>query len=338
MSDQKMKNGKLIHFPRLKERLIDKGLQALNEKKFVEALSLLRQAEELLANSPEIELGIVICLVELGELEEAKERCKRMLLEAKGDYYQVLQIYLLILIQLHEYEEMQITIEAVLEENRVPAQYAENLYKMLEFSRSMNEKHGKKTLEDERLLECEEILINGNRIEKQHELIQTLKNRNIKKYIPILQEFLKLPEKHPVMKTSILQILMEQDTDQKVIVEKFGRTAIVNPVELSREIDKMKGTEVLSLIEDMIANDNPTLYKLLKDLWLRHLYVLFPFSPEPENPNQWAAALHAIGLEMFGLEIDWKKVKELYNVIEYDLGSLCAKIKEIEEISYIEKS
>jgi tetratricopeptide (TPR) repeat protein len=337
MSDQKVKNGKLIHFPRLKERLIDKGLQALHDKKFSEALSLLRQAEEMMANSPEIELGIVICLVELGDLEEAKQRCMRMLHEAKGDYYQVLQIYLLILIQLHEYKEMQITIEAVLEENRVPAQYAENMYKMLEFSRSMNEKHGKKASEDEQFLEYADILLKGNRIDKQLETIQTFKNMNIKKYISILQEFLQSPEKHPVLKTSILQMLMEQEIDQQIVVEKFGRITTVNPVELSSDIEKMKGTEVLSLIDDMIGNDNPTLYELLKDLWLRHLYVLFPFSPEPENANQWAAALHAIGLEMFGLEIDWNKVKELYGVIDNDLSFLCAKIKEIEEISYIEK-
>ncbi|MFX0112841.1 tetratricopeptide repeat protein, partial [Bacillus pumilus] len=49
------------------------------------------------------------------------------------------QVYMTILIQLKEYEEVKQTIEAVLAENHLPAESAEHFYKLLEFSRRMIE-------------------------------------------------------------------------------------------------------------------------------------------------------------------------------------------------------
>src|SRR5690606_8883706 len=113
-------------FPKLKERLMEKGLEALTNKKFSEALTFLTQAQEFERGNHEIELGIVICLFEMGELEQAKENCLVMLKEDVGDYFHVLQIYVTILIQLGQYDEVKTTIEAVLDEDAVPPEYYDN--------------------------------------------------------------------------------------------------------------------------------------------------------------------------------------------------------------------
>lgn len=54
-------------------------------------------------------------------------------------YFTVLQVYMTILIQLKKYEEVKSTIEAVLEENQLPAESAEQFYKLLDFSRKMTD-------------------------------------------------------------------------------------------------------------------------------------------------------------------------------------------------------
>ncbi|MCG0041127.1 tetratricopeptide repeat protein, partial [Escherichia coli] len=68
----------------------------------------------------DLHLGMAICFLELGELEEAASVCEKMLKEGYGHYFTVLQVYMTILIQLKKYEEVKSTIEAVLEENQLP--------------------------------------------------------------------------------------------------------------------------------------------------------------------------------------------------------------------------
>lgn len=48
----------------------------------------------------DLHLGMAICFLELGELEEAKSVCEKMLKEGYGHYFTVLQVYMTILIQL----------------------------------------------------------------------------------------------------------------------------------------------------------------------------------------------------------------------------------------------
>lgn len=63
---------------------------------------------------------MAICFLEIGELEEAKGICEKMLKEGQGHYFTVLQVYMTILIQLRQYDKVKETIEAVLEENKLP--------------------------------------------------------------------------------------------------------------------------------------------------------------------------------------------------------------------------
>ena len=94
----------VIPFPNLKDRLLEKGMDALKGKNFQEALIMFSDAKKLDQDQAEIHLGIALCLMELGELEDAKKVCKKMLLEDIGHYFTVLQVYLTILIQLRQYE------------------------------------------------------------------------------------------------------------------------------------------------------------------------------------------------------------------------------------------
>lgn len=63
---------------------------------------------------------MAICFLEIGELEEARGICEKMLKEGQGHYFTVLQVYMTILIQLRQYDKVKETIEAVLEENKLP--------------------------------------------------------------------------------------------------------------------------------------------------------------------------------------------------------------------------
>jgi tetratricopeptide (TPR) repeat protein len=331
------KRSNVIPFPNLKERYIDKGMTLLKEKKYHQALEMFSEAKELNEDKAEIHLGMAICLMELGELVEAKVICKKMLLEDIGHYFTVLQIYLTILIQLREYHEVQSTIEAVLEENHLPAESAEHFYKLLEFSRKMTQNDAD-IIEDEeddsnQTVYIEDILENTT---KQLAYIQSLKDRNLSKHFSALKVLLENPNSHPMVKSMILHLMIENEVEKEVTVFKFGETITVIPAKLDDISDLPFTKKVLNILDDTLGNENPTLYEAVKELWIRHLYVLYPFLPQPTDANLWAAALHIVGYEMHGITLDPAEVQHMYELSLPTLHEACKKIYQLEEISYMQ--
>jgi len=330
---------KVIPFPKLKERLIEKGLDSLKNKQFNEALTLLRQAQTIEKGNHEIELGIVLCLFELGDLEQAKENCLAMLKEDVGDYFHVLQIYVTILIQLGQYDEVKSTIEAVFEEGSVPPEYVEHLSQLLELSKRMLFKDDVK-IEDNSDENVEEMiqntLYNEEIIGKQISAVQSLKDLNVRKYLDILVPFLSMPTKHPVVKTIIIQLLVSNQVDQEIEVEKLGNTMKVNPSNLVDPSMTPFTNRVLSLLDENLQNENPTLFETAKAIWLQHLFVLYPFTLEEEDPSAYAAALHLYSAELQGFEIETRTLEQNYDVSLFEIKHTLEKLEMVERFSLIE--
>ncbi|KKB72550.1 MULTISPECIES: DNA damage checkpoint antagonist DdcA [Bacillus] len=330
------KNSKIIPFPNVKERLVHKGMSALKEKNYHEALRLFSEARNYDEEESDIYLGMAICFLEIGELEEARGICEKMLKEGQGHYFTVLQVYMTILIQLRQYDKVKETIEAVLEENKLPPESAEQFYKLLEFSRKMTEEpEAEDIIEDPSDAEGydrEKVL---NDTGEQVKLIHALKDRNLSKYAGLLKTILQHPNGHPVVKTMILQLLAESDYEKPTLVTKFGESMTINPKETVKPDDMPILKHVLNVLDDTLGNENPSLYQAVEELWRRHLYVLYPFQPKYSNRELWAAALHKVGYEMHGIDIDKSELHILYDFNDGQLEEACAMIKDIEEISYL---
>src|SRR5690606_39227335 len=118
--ERKKTNSKIILFPDLEKRLLEKGLESLQQNKFTEAIDYFENAIEIEPESSEIHIGLVLAYFESGELHKAKERANYMLQSGIGDYIQVIDLYLMILVQLHQYDEIIATIEVLLEEREIP--------------------------------------------------------------------------------------------------------------------------------------------------------------------------------------------------------------------------
>lgn len=166
-------------------------------------------------------------------------------------------------------------------------------------------------------------------------LIHSLKDRNLSKYIGLLKTILQNPNGHPVVKTMILQLLAESDYEKTTLVTKFGESMTINPKETVKPDAMPILTYVLNVLDDTLGNENPSLYQAVEELWRRHLYVLYPFQPKYANRELWAAALHKVGYEMHGIDIDKNELHILYEFNDRQLEEACAMIKDIEEISYL---
>ncbi|WP_035322507.1 tetratricopeptide repeat protein [Peribacillus kribbensis] len=328
---------KVIPFPGLSDRLIERGLDALREKKYKEAAALFSQAKEMDAENPELNIGLVVSLVELGNYLEAKELCRELLHKGIGDYFQVVNIYLMILLNLNEHQEMIVTLKALLEEKQVPPDKEEHFYKMLEFcERSMEEIEysGKGLDEDELSLKEDMALLSDKSEEEQFLLISQLAHANIRPYLQQIRQFLKEETGHAFLKTLLINILKEQELQEEIEIVKFGRSSTVTPADLPdiQEADFL--VQTAGELEARIAHEDPTLMEFARSLVERHNFLLYPLEPLERDFSVWAAAYHFVSREYQGMPARLSETADLYNRNGEALEEVLPVIREFEEISY----
>src|SRR5699024_5626992 len=128
---------KIITFPGLEKRLLQLGLECLEQHQFAEATDYLRQAREISPNNPEIEMTYLLALYENGDYRLAKKQCETLLTLGIGDYFEVTDLYLMILIQLKEHRQVKETIEMLIEENEIPIEKYDHYQHLLQFSKKV---------------------------------------------------------------------------------------------------------------------------------------------------------------------------------------------------------
>ncbi|WP_409289610.1 tetratricopeptide repeat protein [Peribacillus sp. SCS-37] len=331
------KDRKVIPFPGLADRLIDRGLDSLKEKNFKDAAGFFREARELEPEHAEMNVGLVVSLVELGNYREAEEICKELLRKGIGDYFQVVNIYLMILLNLNEHEEMAGVIRALLEEKQVPPDKEEHFYKMLEFCERALEEHA--DLQDpadssDAVLQPGFDLLGKNSEQEQLLLISQLAHANIRPYLGEMKVFLKSPERNPFLKTLIITILRDQGVGEVIEIEKFGRVIEAAPELLPDilETDFLQGT--VSVLEEMLSHEDPTLSEFARSLVERHNFILYPFEPIEFNARNWAAAYHILAGEYQGAGLSEDEASARYDADLTRIQAILEELRNYEEISY----
>ena len=331
-------NSKIIPFPNLEDRLLNEGMEALKDKRYKDALQFFNQFTTYNQNYPEVQVGIVVCLLELGLYEDAKEKCERLLQEDIGDYFNVMQIYITILIQLSEYDKVVTILEALFEEEKIPAEHAGELFHLLEFSRkSSDHLYGPSNQYESsaNLQALGHILENGN-ISEQLQAIQNLKHETtISEITEVLKNVLADRRTHPVIQSMVLQLMIEKDIHDSVVVQKFDWTMKVNLDEVIEIFEHPFTIQVLNKLEDTLIHENPTLYDAVKEIWERFLFVLFPFQPEPLEVMVWAGALHKFGYQLFGIDISDEEIEGIYHIKIEKIDQACQQIMEVEKRSMV---
>ncbi|HZG73902.1 MAG TPA: hypothetical protein VEY51_20385 [Chondromyces sp.] len=313
------KRGNVVIFPGTKEVLVQKGREALEQKKFEEAASFFSQSLELSPETDEedIQTALLLSLYEGGRYEEAMQLGKKMLHEGTGEYFDVLDIYVLILIQLKRYEEIESTLTALLEEHPISEEKREHFERLLQFSRKMKhptiEKNKKLFLGDETFQE---------KTFKLAELIHA----NIQPYLPDLLALLSNAEVHPFLQTLALNVLKEHGYDKPVNVQKFSFQMDIIPAALEDVFSTPYFISVLETIERELGQSNPTLLEHVTEMVKRHFFLLFPFEPEQFSPETWTKASILLAENYYGAEQEDGHVTP-------ELRHCLAIIRELDEIS-----
>jgi tetratricopeptide (TPR) repeat protein len=323
------KIGNVIFIPGLEQRLKDKGLESLQMKKYNEAITLLEEAKELNPEDGEILIGLVLAYFEASSYKKAKTLTNEMLLKGIGDYFQIVDLHLSILIQLHEYEEIVTTLEVLLEEKEFPPDKHSHFLTLLQFSKRMAENNKP----DEDLPHSTLNLLSLHNLNEQMAVISNLADRNIRPYIAEIQDYLCSNEGHPFLKTILLTLLKDQEFDKEIRVRKFDLELKVAPAQLPEIQLQPKMKEIKKRLADILENNNPVLFDNIIGLVERIFFISFPFELQPESVNAWAAAFHLLGQDYFGIEPEIDEISNDYQVPREKIELAMTKIREVEEIS-----
>lgn len=272
----------------------------------------------------------LVCLVGLKEYKQAKAEGAWAKANAQETYYDVVSMYVTTLKELGEFEE---AINILIEELSMP--YIPYQYEMM-FN----------TAYDEILLEKQEAnweVESKNQIFSIEEIEQILKNKdcnedllymaldqlqqlNIRMIIPTVQDYLLNPYHHFFAKTLLIEILIDQQVDEDIEVEKFGQYYNINPSYMPLVLQQPQYEGIYKYLENGLENDNPSLLNQCVEFLEYMLYAIYPREIYEDEYNVKAAAIHHYVATLQSIDVDLEDLEMTYycdkNEIEQEILAL----------------
>lgn len=306
------KEGNLILFPKWKENLEKESMLALKEKRYIDALPKLNQLLSFNVDHYEIITGKLICLMELGEYDDAQILCEELLKVKDENYYQYMHIYLTLLFQTNQFDILLEQIDIELSENTIPTIIAEQFQQLYQMSKQM--KSDLMTERSVKYTEELEISIQNQDHVRQWQLVENLRKMKINPMESIIT-YLEDESIHPVVKTAIFKWLQDKGIVDPIHISKLNLHLTIRPIDV-KDIRQHTITKQVMLQISELEQKNPTLYILFEQLFYRYAYVRFPIMPPDTDVENLSKALRVIGNEYLQIQNDEQKNIEVNKYIE----------------------
>ncbi|WP_046173995.1 hypothetical protein [Domibacillus indicus] len=271
------RSGNIIQFPGTSVRLEQQGQQALEEKRFDEAIRLYTEAlrfEE--GHQEEIKMALLIAYHESGSYDKGIELSREMLHAGEGRYFDVLDLQVLMLIQKRRYREVSDTLSALLEEGLPPDRYEHFAHLKALADRMSTKKEAalfkaEDSLQDKTMRLAELAKSDAGPFEE--ELIHIVGNR----------------AEHPFVQTMAFGLLREIGTAKSIPVRKFHFEKMMIPAITDEAFRQPFFLAVIQCLEQAAGQNNPALAEQAVELVKHYQFLLHPFEPE-SSPEKWAEA------------------------------------------------
>ncbi|MFC7393724.1 tetratricopeptide repeat protein [Scopulibacillus cellulosilyticus] len=329
-------DNKLVLFPHLEERLVERGIDKLKSKKYKEAQDLFEQLHQIEPDHPQAAYGLSVCYVELGDYEKAESITSEMLKKDIGNYYDVLRLHMTILIQRRRYQEVITMAEVILEEDQTPPDVESMLQQLAEFCRiRLTETNKSDSIDsdiDKPIFKHDLSELHNPDPEKQWLAIQNINNGLSLDEKQELTDFLSSDTGDPFIKTLVLKLLKDKGAEGLVTLTKLGETFKVDLGEHDLFNESFK-EQVSKKIQKALMSENPTLCELAQQIWQHFIVASFPKSLEPKIPEIWAGACCLYTHQINGMDIDHDRFYQLFDISLNQVKKQALFIKEVEELS-----
>ena len=276
----------------------------------------------------------LVCLNALGEYNEARSEALFAKAKAKDTYYDVIAIYLNILKELEKFEE---AIDILIEELSmpyIPYQY-ESLFNAAYDEILLAKQEANYTLESKnQIFSVDEIAVLLDKDDCNDDLLymalDQLQQLNVRLIMSSIQRFLLNPNKHSFAKSMIIEILIEQQIDEDMAVNKYGIVYDFNPSYLPLVLSQDAYEGIYRLMERELEDDNPTLLAQCQEFLEYVLYSYFPKEIYDDEYNGYAAAIHYYLSVLQSMDIDMEELEIAYNIDEFDIQEKVLALKRVE--------
>lgn len=267
------RKGNVIVFPTTVTRLLAEGMTFLKEEKYEDARDSLYQVLSYESEHVAALGGYAYCLYELGEFQEALEVCRELLKIGPIHYLETMELYISILMQVREFEEAEKMIEALIEEKVLPEERLEQFQQL----RDLNERIAANAA-SEKVDASQYAIENFLALHpaEQEQLILDLPTTSYQALKKKLVAIIEHPEADLLTKTYILFMLFQEKVDAEVSVQKFHYKGTFSINELPDPVNNSRIRKITAIIDNELAKD-PTRLELVKELFERHIYLLYPF-------------------------------------------------------------
>lgn len=296
---QKKEN--IIVFPGMVDRLISEGLKHAENFQYDLAVDSIRQALEYI-EADEQTLGIfAYSLYEIREFEEARSVCEQLLKLGPTYYFETMELYVTILMELRQFGEVTEIVESLIEEEVVPSDKIDKFEQLLELNGRLSKQKEGVLIEDAPHSNQVDAALfhldvfSGFPEDKQQQLLVELDGQDL---APIEKELVQIIEDEvisPITKSFALLLLVHKGVDITITLEKLGHHAEVTPKNLPEPSQSATVEAVLHLTGEKLLQ-NPTKLEMVHDLVIRHSFATYPFEWFSHTETEVADAyIHYVG-------------------------------------------
>lgn len=296
----------LILLPTWRKKLEKESLLDMKQKNYKEALRKLNILLDFNVNNHDIIFGKLICLMELGDYDDAINLSEKLIKNKTTNRYDYLHVYLTLLFQTSQYNLLIEEVETELKDNVIPKEIKEQFIQLYDLSKQLSDDIIRKQ-SSEYYIELATAIDKKNHI-RQWELLENLRKMKVKPSDEIIACLVN-EEIHPAIKTVIFKWLQDQGIPYPITVCKLGLSFEGTPTDVPEIRDHFITEQVLDSMNDVEQN-NPSLYILLEQVLYRYLYVYYPIMPHESELKQLGEALTHIGYHYLHMPELSEKSKE----------------------------
>ena len=269
------KTENVIVFPGTYERLVERGLVAVEQSNFNQAVEVFDQAILYEPDYPEFLGPYAVALYETKEYERAKEIAARLLHSGATDYIDAMELYLTISIQLQEYEEVEMTIDTLIGEGIVP----HDMLPKFSYLRELNGRLSNRYVDEEQGAPVKPFTLEEfNAMDKMHQqyALASLEGMDFTEMIPQLTALAERDDVEPMVISFVLALLQQAGYAEELTIRKFGWEMKITPSNMTLPgRDDVTG-DVRMEIERLLLKD-PSRLEMAQGLIEKYAITAFPF-------------------------------------------------------------
>ncbi len=270
----------VVVFPGTIEKLLEQAHAYAEDYQYNLANEKFHEALQY-TSGDEVTLSVyAYSLYEARDFEKAKEICERLLEIGPSMYFEAMELYLTICMQLRQFTQVEKIIESLLEEGVIPEEQLDKFTRLKNLNADIAE--NKRAQEDGEVIQQSfenEFSIEGfleKKAEEQLVIVHELMMANIRPVALSLKEIIEHEQTHPFVKSLILLLLVEQEVAIWLDIKKFDRVLTVNPAQLELPTKLPHFQAVMDIVIKKLEQEPSTL-ELVKHLIEKHAITTYPF-------------------------------------------------------------